>query len=310
VSAFIPLLRGSLLHLSKQPTLRRWMETSPSANRLTSRFIAGLTLDDALRVATSLRDQNTLATLDYLGENVTTLAEAAAARDNYLRALERIADLRLGSTISVKVTALGLDLSERACFDNLAVLVDKAHAMGARVEMDMEASPYTDRTLRLVHAMHTRHQGSVRAVIQAYLYRSAADVDALCREQIPVRLCKGAYQEPPEVAYQLKTDVDANFVRLTETLFDRGTCPAIATHDSAILDHADLYIRERRINAEQFEFQMLYGVRRDLQRAMLKLGYALRLYVPYGTAWYPYFMRRLAERPANVGFILRNVMRE
>jgi proline dehydrogenase len=310
VSAFIPLLRGSLLHLSKQPTLRRWMETSPSANRLTSRFIAGLTLDDALRVAAFLRQQNTLATLDHLGENVTTLAEAAASRNDYLQALERIADLKLGSTISVKVTALGLDISEQACFDNLAVLVDKAHRMGSRVEMDMEASPYTDRTLRLVHAMHARHPGSVRAVIQAYLHRSAGDIDALSREHIPVRLCKGAYQEPPEVAWQVKSDVDASFVRLMETLFDRGACPAIATHDSAILDHADVYIRQRRINAEQFEFQTLYGVRRDLQRAILKLGYTLRLYVPYGTAWYPYFMRRLAERPANVGFILRNMMRE
>jgi proline dehydrogenase len=286
------------------------METSPSANRLTSRFIAGLALEDALRVAASLRQQNTLATLDHLGENVTSIAEAAAARDDYLLALERIAELQLRSTISVKVTALGLDISESACFDNLAVLVDTAHGMGSRVEMDMEASPYTDRTLRLVHTMHERHPNSVRAVIQAYLHRSAADIDGLCRAGIPVRLCKGAYQEPPEVAFQLKSEVDASFVRLMETLFDRGTCPAIATHDSRILDHADVYIRQRRINAEQFEFQMLYGVRRDLQRSLLKLGYALRLYVPYGAAWYPYFMRRLAERPANVGFILRNMVRK
>ncbi|HET8549394.1 MAG TPA: proline dehydrogenase family protein [Bryobacteraceae bacterium] len=310
MSAFIPMLRGSFLYLSKQPTLRRWMETSRSANRLTSRFIAGLTLDDAIRVAASLRDQNTLATLDHLGENVTTLAEASGAREAYLRALDRIAHLRLGATISVKVTALGLDISEQACFDNLAVLVDRAHAIGTSVEMDMESSQYTERTLRLVHAMQARHPGGVRAVVQAYLYRTAADVEALCREHIPVRLCKGAYQEPPEVAWQLKTEVDASFLRLMERLFDRGTCPAVATHDAQILDHADVYIRRRGINAGQFEFQMLYGVRRDLQRALLKLGYSVRLYVPYGTAWYPYFMRRLAERPANVGFILRNMMRD
>ena len=304
------MLRGGFLFLSKQPTLRKWMETSPSANRITSRFIAGLDLEDAIRVTQSLRHQDTLTTLDYLGENVTTLHEAAAARDEYLRALDQIAERQPASTISVKVTALGLDISEQACFDNLAILVDRAHASGSRVEMDMEASPYVDRTLRLVHAMHERHPGSVRAVIQAYLYRSADDIDALNRSGIPVRLCKGAYQEPPEIAWPLKADVDRNFVRLMEKLLDNGTYAAIATHDDKILDYADVCIRQRRLTADQLEFQMLYGVRRDLQRAILQLGYRLRLYVPYGTAWYPYFMRRLAERPANVGFILRNMVRE
>jgi proline dehydrogenase len=310
VSTFIPMLRGGFLYLSKQPTLRRWMETSPSANKLTSRFIAGLELEDAIRVSTQLRQQNTFTSLDHLGENVTSVAEAASAREDYLRALNRIAELQLGSTISVKVTSLGLDVSEQACFDNLAVLVDCAHATGSRVEIDMESSPYVERTLRLVHAMHERHPGSVRAVIQAYLYRSAEDIGALNRAGIPVRLCKGAYQEPPEVAWPLKEDVDRNFNRLMEILLEHGTYPAIATHDDKILDHADVFIRGRGLKPEQFEFQMLYGVRRDVQRAILQLGYRLRLYVPYGSAWYPYFMRRLAERPANVGFILRNMVRE
>lgn len=304
------MLRGGFLYLSKQAALRRWMETSASANKFTSRFIAGLELEDAIRVSSQLRQQNTLTSLDHLGENVASLAEAADAREAYLRALNRIAELRLGSTISVKVTSLGLDISEEACFENLAVLVDCAHATGTRVEMDMEASPYVDRTLRLVHAMHERHPGSVRAVIQAYLYRSGDDIEALNQAGIPVRLCKGAYQEPPEVAWPDKSDVDQNFVRLMETLLERGTHPAIASHDEKILDHADVLIRRLSLKPEQFEFQMLYGVRRDVQRAVSQLGYQLRLYVPYGSAWYPYFMRRLAERPANVGFILRNMVRE
>jgi proline dehydrogenase len=309
VSAFIPILRGGFLYLSKQPTLRRWMETSPSANRFTSRFIAGLRLEDAISVTQTLAGQNILATLDHLGENVTSLAEAAAAREAYLNALDRIAELKLGATVSVKVTALGLDISEQSCVENLTTLVERAHAHGTRVEMDMESSAYTERTLRLVHAMHSRCPGCVRAVIQAYLYRSASDIDALNAARIPVRLCKGAYQEPPEVAWQQKHEVDESFVRLMDTLLERGTHPAIATHDQKILDQADVRIRQLQLGPEQFEFQMLYGVRRDLQRAIRKLGYPLRLYVPYGTAWYPYFMRRLAERPANVGFILRNMVR-
>jgi proline dehydrogenase len=309
VSAFIPILRSSFLYLSKQPALRRWVETSGAAGRLTSRFIAGLKLEDALRVTESLARSRTLTTLDYLGENVTSLEEALFARQQYLSAIQRLAALDVGATISVKLTALGLDLSEDACMGNLSVLVDQARANGSRVEIDMEDSSYTDRTLSFVRAMHSRHPGSVRCVIQAYLYRSKNDIDSLNAEGIPVRLCKGAYKEPPEVAFPSKAEVDGSFARLMDALLERGTHPAIATHDPKLIDRAFRRIREVGVTADRFEFQMLYGVRRDLQKRVLDEGYGLRLYVPYGTAWYPYFMRRLAERPANVTFILKNLFR-
>lgn len=278
------------------------METSPVAARLTSRFIAGLTLEDGVRVLSELSRKGVLGSVDYLGENVSTLEDARAARDEYLGALERVAPL--GATISVKVTSLGLDVSEQACEENTDAIVRKARDAGAGVEFDMEDSSYTDRNLRLVHVMHQRY-GSVRAVIQAYLYRSEADIEELCRRGIPVRLCKGAYREPESVAWPNKRDVDANFLRLMKILFDRGTYPAIATHDEVMINAA---IAEHR-PPTSFEFEMLYGVRRTLQQRVVNHGYRLRVYVPYGTAWYPYFMRRLAERPANVWFILRNLIR-
>ncbi len=284
------------------------METSSFSRPLTSRFIAGLTLDDGLRVCAQLQKDGMLASLDHLGENVKSLAEAAAARDAYLDALSRIGAGAYPVTVSMKVTALGLDIGEPACRQNTEELVRKAGEIGTRIEMDMEASEYTDRTLALVHEMH-RKFGCVRAVIQSYLYRSAADIDKLCEMSVPVRLCKGAYKEPQEVSYQNKRDVDANYVKLMRILLDRGTYPAIASHDEAILNEAMRYIRERKIAPEQFEFQMLYGVRRTLQRKLVGQGYRLRVYVPYGTAWYPYFMRRLAERPANVWFLARNLVR-
>ena len=308
MSAFIPAMRGAFLYLSRQQALRRWMETSAAAGRFTSRFVAGLTLDDALGVAKQLAAQRMMVSLDHLGENVKTLEEAAAARDAYLRALDRIAAGGLEATVSMKVTSLGLDISEAACEANTAALVERARDNGTRVEFDMEDAAYTDRNLRLVHAMHER-SGSVRAVIQAYLYRSEADIEALCAAGVPVRLCKGAYREPATVAWPAKSDVDANYVRLMRVLFDRGVQPAIATHDDAMIEAALAYTRERGIGPDAFEFQMLYGVRRSLQQRIVREGYRLRLYVPYGAAWYPYFMRRLAERPANVWFLLKNAIR-
>jgi proline dehydrogenase len=210
--------------------------------------------------------------------------------------------------VSVKLTQLGLDFSEQDCKSNVECLVARAKTIGRMVEVDMESSPYVDRTLALVSNLHA-NCGSVRAVIQAYLYRSESDIRNLCQESVPIRLCKGAYRESSDVAFPRKKDVDANYVRLMLELFDHGTYPAIATHDEKILDRAMSYIRERKIAADRFEFQMLYGVRRDLQRRLVAAGYRLRLYVPYGNAWYPYFMRRLAERPANVLFLARNLLR-
>lgn len=302
------MLRSLLLVLSRQPWLRHWMETSPTVERLTSRFVAGSTIEREVTVCRKLNADGYLATLDHLGESVTSLEEAERSRDAYLAALDQIAKLNLEATVSVKLTQLGLDLSEAACRANVECLVSRAKVIGCVVEVDMESSAYVDRTLALVRDLHVRY-GSVRAVIQAYLYRSESDVHNLCRDKIPVRLCKGAYREPSEVAFPHKKDVDANYVRLMLELFDRGTYPAIASHDEKILNRAIEYIQERNVAAERFEFQMLYGVRRDLQRRLVAAGYRLRLYVPYGDAWYPYFMRRLAERPANILFLARNLLK-
>ena len=284
------------------------METSPAAERLTSRFVAGSTIEREVAVCQKLNAGGYLATLDHLGESVTSLEEAERSRDAYLAALDQIAKLNLQATVSVKLTQLGLDFSEAACRTNVECLVTRAKSIGCMVEVDMESSVYVDRTLALVSELHTRH-GSVRAVMQAYLYRTESDIQNLSRQSIPIRLCKGAYRESSDVAFPRKKDVDANYVRLMLEVFDRGTYPAIATHDENILNRAIVYIQERKIAPDRFEFQMLYGVRRDLQRRLVAAGYRLRLYVPYGDAWYPYFMRRLAERPANVLFLARNLLK-
>jgi proline dehydrogenase len=286
------------------------MENSSSSRRFTSRFIAGRTLDEALRVASQLSGEHILTSLDFLGENVTSVDEASASRDSYLKALDGISARHLPATVSIKLTQFGLNLSEQVCLNNVTILVEKARQLRTRVEIDMESSDYTDRTLRIVSQMHSRFGGGVRAVIQAYLYRSKLDILQLSEQGIPVRLCKGAYREPPSVAFQQKSDVDQNYVALMKLLLDLGEYPAIASHDERILDECLSYVGEKRIPAERFEFQMLYGIRRDLQRKLTQSGFRLRSYVPYGDAWFPYFMRRLAERPANVLFIARNLLRD
>jgi proline dehydrogenase len=297
-----------MLFLSQRRGLRHWMETSPLAERLTSRFIAGNTLDQELAVCRNLSAEGILATLDHLGESVTSLAEAERSRDSYIAALDQIAALGLKATVSVKLTQLGLDFSEPQCRANVERMVERAKAIGSTVEIDMESSGYVDRTIALVSDLHARY-GSVRAVIQAYLYRSESDIESLSKQSIPVRLCKGAYKEPSDVAFPAKQDVDKNYVRLMMRLLDAGTYPAIASHDEKIIRQALDYIRERNIAPDRFEFQMLYGINRELQRRLVAGGHRLRLYVPYGDAWYPYFMRRLAERPANVLFLARNLLK-
>jgi proline dehydrogenase len=284
------------------------METSPAAQRLTSRFIAGNTLQQELAVCQSLNGEGILASLDHLGESVASLAEAERSRDAYLAALDQIAALALKATVSVKLTQLGLDFSENQCLANVERLVERAKAIGSAVEIDMESSAYVDRTLALVLDLHSKH-GSMRAVIQAYLYRSESDIESLSRASIPVRLCKGAYKEPSDIAFPDKNDVDKNYVRLMTRLLDHGAYPAIASHDEKIIRQALQYVKERNIAPDRFEFQMLYGINRDLQQRLVEGGHRLRLYVPYGDAWYPYFMRRLAERPANVVFLARNLLR-
>jgi len=302
------VLRSLLLFLSRQSWLRHWMETSPAADRLTSRFVAGHTLEREIAVCQRLNRDGYLASLDHLGESVTSIEEARNSRDAYLCALDQIAALKLNATVSVKLTQLGLDFSEGDCESNVEQLLIRAKEIGTGVEVDMESSAYVDRTLGIVRRMHDRH-GHVRAVIQAYLHRSEDDIRDLCRQRIPVRLCKGAYQESANVAFPRKQDVDRNYAALMKILFTDGIQTAIASHDEKIVQRAIDLAKEQKLGADRFEFQMLYGIRRDLQRRLIGKGFHLRLYVPYGDAWYPYFMRRLAERPANVLFLIRNLVK-
>jgi proline dehydrogenase len=284
------------------------METSSLARRLATRFVAGNTLEEAIGVGRDLNAEGISLTLDHLGESVTSLAEAAEARDVYLRTLAAIQETGIRANVSLKLTQFGLDLSAAGCRANVEQLVRQAAAANSFVRVDMESSEYTNRTLDLVHDLHARHK-AVGVVIQAYLYRSRKDVETLCERSIRVRLCKGAYLEPAAVAFPRKRDVDRNYVELMKLLLDRGEYPAIATHHEALIEETKSYAASRKISRDAFEFQMLYGIRRDLQRKLVRQGYRLRLYVPFGQAWYPYYMRRLAERPANVFFILRNIVR-
>jgi proline dehydrogenase len=284
------------------------METSSLAQRLATRFVAGETLDDALTVSRKLNQERITVTLDHLGESVTSLDEAAAARDVYLRTLDAIHENGLQANVSIKLSQFGIDISYDACLANVELLVRKARELGSFVRVDMESSEYTERTIGLVTELFRRH-ASTGVVIQAYLYRSKADVEALCAAGIRVRLCKGAYLEPAAVAYPQKKDVDRNFIELAQVLLRQGVYPAIATHDEAIIEEIKRFATANQISRDAFEFQMLYGIRRDLQRKLVAQGWRLRLYVPFGKAWYPYYMRRLAERPANVLFILRNLFR-
>jgi proline dehydrogenase len=242
---------------------------------------------------------------------VRTAAEAHAARDAYLQTLDRIAAFGAGANVSVKLTQMGLDIEERLCVDNMRAIVARAKTHGSFVRIDMEQSEYTERTLQLFkRSLHSEFGNSVGVVLQSYLRRTEQDVDQMIALGARVRLCKGAYQEPVAVAFPDKRDVDLTYVRCMERLLLRGRYPAIATHDARIIGHAKVFARDKGIQPARFEFQMLYGVRRDLQLALRRDGYNVRVYVPFGTQWYPYLMRRLAERPANVAFLLGNVLRE
>jgi proline dehydrogenase len=301
------MLRGLFLTLSRNRKLRRFMETSRYATGLTSRFISGNTLEAGMAVCRQLAERGMLTALDHLGENVTTEAEAAAASGEVVAALRAIGNSGTSATVAIKLTQFGLDLGDGLCRQNLRPVFEQAKAIGTRVEIDMESTAYTERTLTIVRQMHAEY-GCVRAVLQAYLYRTEMDVAELNRLGVPIRLCKGAYQEPADLAFPRKADVDGNFVKLMETLLREGREPAIASHDERILKRALEYARELNLAPERYEFQMLYGIRRQWQQRLVDEGQRVRLYVPYGEAWYPYFMRRLAERPANVVFLATNLL--
>jgi proline dehydrogenase len=301
------MLRRLFLFLSRNGTLRRFLETSPRAAGWTSRFIAGNTLRDGLAVNRQLAERGIMTALDHLGENVSTEAEAATASREIVEALEAIGAAGTRTTVAIKLTQFGLDLGEEVCLRNVRPIFERARAVGTRVEIDMESTAYTTRTLAIVKQMHVEY-GCVRAVLQGYLYRTEKDVTELNQLRVPIRLCKGAYQEPADLAFPRKADVDANFEKLVELLLREGTDPAIASHDERMLLRALAYARELKLSPERYEFQMLYGIRRRWQQRLVDEGQRVRLYVPYGVAWYPYFMRRLAERPANVVFLATNLL--
>jgi len=305
------MLRAGLLWLSEQPRIFQFVRGNGLARRFASRFVAGETVEAAVAAARQLNGAGITATLDLLGESVQSAGEARAARDVYLQTLDRIRLTGAASNVSVKPTQMGLAIDERLCVENLRATVARAKSHESFVRLDMEQSEYVERTLQLFRrTLHPEFGNAVGVVLQSYLRRTEQDVDDMIALGARVRLCKGAYKEPATVAFPAKRDVDATYVRCMEQLLERGTYPGIATHDARIIRHAKEFVRRRGITLDRFEFQMLYGVRRDLQRALRREGFNVRVYIPFGDHWYPYLMRRLAERPANIAFLLGNMVRE
>jgi proline dehydrogenase len=307
------MLRALFISLSENRSLRGMAERSAIGRRLSSRFVAGTQVDDALRVTQTVNQKGQSVSVDNLGENVTNADEARASAQLYHQMLDEISSRQLNANVSLKLTHMGLDVDEKLARDLVTGLVTKAAAMSPRnfVRVDMEGSPYTQRTLDFVYELHRMpgHAGAVGAVIQSYMRRAEKDIEGLLAERIRVRLCKGAYKEPEEIAFQKKSEVDANYVHLMKILMKSGVYHGLATHDEQIINQAKIFATQENIPREAFEFQMLYGIRRDLQRRLVREGWRMRVYIPFGTEWYPYFMRRLAERPANVFFIARNLLR-
>lgn len=304
-------MRYGLLWLSERQGVFNFVRRNRLARKFASRFVAGETIESAVAAAGELKARGITSTLDLLGESVTAEAEAVAARNQYLAMVDRMAAAGVEVNVSVKLTQMGLDISEELCAANLTCILEKAERVSGFVRLDMEGSDYTQRTLDFFEQrLFERFRRHCGVVIQAMLRRSAADVEKLIAMRARVRLCKGAYLEPPSVAFPDKADVDKSYVALMERLLADGNYPGLATHDEAIISRAREVVRRDSIPAERFEFQMLYGVRRDLQLRLVRDGYRMRVYVPFGTQWYPYLMRRLAERPANIAFILGNVVKE
>ena len=305
------MLRSSLLWLSERNGVFDFVKGNSVARRMASRFVAGETPDMAIEAVTEINSTNLTASLDLLGESVTNEQEAVSARVEIVDVLERIKETGVDANVSIKLTQMGLDLDLDSCAGNMRALLEVARKHDIFVRIDMESSQYTERTLTLFREqLYPEFGDLVGVVIQTCLYRAAQDVEDLINQGARVRLVKGAYAELASVAFPDKRDVDATYATLTERLLSEGNYPAIATHDESLIDHARTYARERDIDPERFEFQMLYGVRRDLQQSLRQAGYNVRVYVPYGTQWYPYLMRRLAERPANIAFMIGNVLKE
>jgi proline dehydrogenase len=302
------MLRAGLLKLSESKSFANWVVSNERTRRMAHRFVPGETLDQAIAAARDCNNLGMFASLDYLGENVSTQEGAQRARDAYLEIFDRLANERLYANVSCKLTQLGLDLGVEFCESLVVPIVQRAASYDNFLRVDMEGAVYTQRTVELVKRVRAQNP-AIGAVIQSYLYRSQADVTDLLAYGCRIRLCKGAYKEPAEVAFPKKKDVDANFVALMQMLLSSGFYHGIATHDPAMIAATIRFAAAKQISKDDFEFQMLYGVRTDLQRRLVKDGYRLRIYIPYGRDWFPYFMRRLAERPANVAFFARNLLR-
>ncbi len=307
------MLRALLIHLSENRPMRAMAERSIVGLRMSRRFVAGTSVEEALAAAQAVNRLGMGVSLDNLGENVTNAEEARQSAQVYQRLLHEIEERKLQANVSVKLTHMGLDVDEKLARELVSGLVAKAGSSNPCnfVRVDMEGSPYTQRTLELVHELHRQpgNAGVVGAVIQSYMRRGEQDVEKLLAAGIRVRLCKGAYKEPPEIAFQKKSEVDANYVKLTKMLLKSGIYHGIATHDPRMIEAAIAFARQEKIAPESFEFQMLYGIRRDLQQKLVREGWRMRVYIPFGTEWYPYLMRRLAERPANLLFLMKNIFR-
>lgn len=302
------VIKSGLLYLSNSERFKNFLIRFKSFNNVTRRFVAGEDLTDAVEAIRQLNRQGISASFDHLGESITAEVETRKEVGEYVRVLDSIHASGLDSNVSVKLTQLGLDVSQDLCYANTRTIVEAALRYNNFVRIDMEDSSKTDGTLQVFKRLRTDFE-NVGIVIQAYLFRSEKDIEDLLKLGARIRVCKGAYKEPPSVAFPKKADVDANYVKLTKLLLSSGTYHGIATHDENMIAATTQFARDRKISPERFEFQMLYGIRRDLQEKLVREGYRMRVYVPYGRYWYPYFMRRLAERPANVWFVLRNTIR-
>jgi len=308
------MLRALFISLSESRALRAVAERSAIGQRISSRFVAGTQLEDVMRVTRAVNQSGLTVSIDNLGENVTNAEEARSSALIYHRLLDEIAARHLNANISLKLTHMGLDIEENLAREHVAGLVAKAASLQPRsfVRVDMEGSAYTERTVNFVRELHrsSGNQGCVGTVIQSYMRRSESDIEKLLADGIRIRLCKGAYKEPPELAYQKKSEVDANYVKLMKVLMRSGIYHGLATHDERIIREAKAFAIRENIPRDSLEFQMLYGIRRDLQESLVRDGWRMRVYIPFGTEWYPYLMRRLAERPANVLFIAKNLFRK
>jgi proline dehydrogenase len=305
------MLRSVMLYLSEQQQIFRFVRNNKLAKSMANRFVAGETLESALSAVSRLNARGITASLDLLGESVHNEAEARAAGESYVNMLDRIYERKADANVSVKLTAMGLDISEDLCVSIMHKILQRAREYRTFVRIDMESSEYTQRTLDLFEQrLYPAYRENVGVVLQSYLYRTFADVEHTNLLKARVRICKGAYKEPETVAYPDKKDVDTSYLRCMHALMQHGNYPGIATHDEAIIKEAKRFAKEHQIAPNRFEFQMLYGVRRDLQDQLVREGYRMRVYVPFGTQWYPYLMRRLAERPANIAFLTGNVLKE